>query len=196
MAHPDLHFLFLQAPETDHTGTAAAAAKYLDNAIPIMDQWGMITRIFDKIAKTDGRIKTLTIVGHGLDDPSGPDDPATFISIGKERLTAEGVRKSGYLWQITQYFQPDAKVFLKACDAGTSPKLLQAFSTVWGGVKVIAWTDGIAVCDSPWCYIVPQAFFHRGITEHGGKITCIWNKCTYGDDEDYHPIFPPGSLTP
>jgi hypothetical protein len=114
MANPDLHFFFLQDPATDPSGTAGAAAKYV-NAIPIRSVQEMVFRIFGRIGQTNGRIKTLAIMGHGLDDPSGPDDPAMFISIGEDMITAESVLKNGYLWMLASYFQHDAVVRLSGC---------------------------------------------------------------------------------
>jgi hypothetical protein len=150
MANPDLHFFFLQDPATDPSGTAGAAAKFV-NAASITSVRDMVLLIFGRISQTGGRIKTLEIMDHGLDNPSGTDDPAMFISIGKDRITAEELQKNTYLWMLAPHFQPDALVRLSGCKVGTSPKLLQAFSRTWGGVKVEAYTGGIAVCDSLIC---------------------------------------------
>jgi hypothetical protein len=185
----DLHLIFLQHPSTDSTGTAAVAAKYLDAAILIKDVQAMVISIANLVKVTNGRIKTLTIVGHGLDNPSGPDDPYVHISIGEETIRAADVPKHPWLWAIRPFFQRDAVVYLKACDGGMSPTMLRAFSALWGGVKVVAWTEGIAVCDSLLCWIVPQAHFQRGITEHGGKLVCRWNTCAWNNLPDEEPEF-------
>ena len=62
---------------------------------------------------------------------------------------------------------------------------MQAFSRIWGGVKVEGFTDGIAVCDSPWCYIYITAGFHRGITYQGEQVFCSLNKCESSVDEPH-----------
>jgi hypothetical protein len=134
MANTDLHFFFLQDPATDSSGTAAAAAKFV-NALPITSVKDLVYQILARIRQTNGRIKTLTIMAHGLDDPSGPDDPHMFISIGRDDITLERALKDPLLPLLAPYFQSDALVRLYGCNISTSRKLLQAFSRIWGGVQ-------------------------------------------------------------
>jgi hypothetical protein len=87
---------FFKTPQPNSSGTAAAAAKFV-NALPITSVKDLVYQILARIRQTNGRIKTLTIMAHGLDYPSGPDDPYMLISIGRDDITVERALKDPLL---------------------------------------------------------------------------------------------------
>jgi hypothetical protein len=165
---------------TPRARSAFEAQIFKKEAILVNDPGDLVMRVLKTVKLTGGKIASMVISGHGT---------LNGIKIGKYWVDNNDNDKDNNFrrWvpifmMLRPFFTKDAIVTLSACDVAifkgnvqsgpflySEPfKLMQALSTLWGGVRVKAWTGSV----DPY-KIGPI----RGVRPEGEEIICIYNIC-------------------
>jgi hypothetical protein len=102
----------------------------------------MVNQLLQISSAAQAPIDFLSISGHG-NTPGVLGSPQSFFLIGSDRVTLQVLQNPAdpvtmELARLQVVFAPDALVELRACFVGRDLPLIQAFSTVLGGVRVQA----------------------------------------------------------
>lgn len=158
-----LQLYFMSNPNQGDLGTMASEAKIVRDYIPILDPWDFVAKALLAVSYYGRKIETMIISGHGW---------SNHLTIGTLQISTHNFHEwAGALALLRPHFAKNAVVTLWECRVAQRNVLLQMLSTVWGGVKVQAFTGDVTVWS--WKSI-------GGMSADGDQIVCMFNNCWNG----------------
>lgn len=164
-----LHLYFMSNPNQGDFGVMATEAKIVRDYIPIQDPYDFVAKALLAVSYYGRKIETMIISGHGHSNHITIG--TTQISTRNSQELARALALLHPLALLRPHFAKNAVVTLWECRVGQANLLLQMLSTIWGGVKVQAFTGDVNV----W-----NLKIFGGMSAEGDQIVCMFNNCWTG----------------